>query len=331
MDTAFPAGLDKKFRAYRFAYWSVAVAETICLAALLLALWTPAALFLVAGWLAWKCYRRPSLRTVAGLVEARYPELGETLTAAVELVISPDTSAVKGSPELIRQLLSQADRLAAPLDFSRLVPLRTVAVLIAVTVVVNLSLSHQREQARRRISGATTSTAAAPEDLMARLQKMAGQLRELPPGVLRALPSHVRSLDEAVNMAGRANLTGNAGDIRALREAVAELLAEFARLAGDIPDLAELSRQADVLAKEFATSVETLRVRGEGMSPVTTVEVTGWGGEKATPRGTLPVRAPEGPAWSVPGLRSGVDAGWRNYPSEYEQAIWSYFERIAGH
>jgi hypothetical protein len=166
---------------------------------------------------------------------------------------------------------------------------------------------------------------------MARLQKMAGQLRELPPGVLRALPSHVRSLDEAVNMAGRANLTGNAGDIRALREAVAELLAEFARLAGDIPDLAELSRQADVLAKEFATSVETLRVRGEGMSPVTTVEVTGWGGEKATPRGTLPVRAPEGPAWSVPGLRSGVDAGWRNYPSEYEQAIWSYFERIAGH
>src|SRR5580765_4551465 len=119
MSTPLPPTLSRKLRSFRFAYWSIAIAETICLGASLITLINPAWLPLALLWLGWKVFQRPTNRAIAAAVEARHPDLKEKVVAAVELAESADPPSVRGSSEMMQQLLEEVDRRIASVDIAR--------------------------------------------------------------------------------------------------------------------------------------------------------------------------------------------------------------------
>lgn len=330
--------LQSKLRAYRFAYWSVALTETACLGALLISLFNPSVAPLALLWLAWKFVRRPGNLQIVSAVEAKHPQLGKQLSAAVELADSTDPPAVKGSPELLENVFADADRAAAPIEFHRLIALKPVAALIIATIVVNLALSHRREQAGSQLGGRGSSRATpdvgspggSPSRPTISITSLATALKSQPDRVLRELSPHARSLDsvvESASQAAAAQAAGNIADAQALQQTVAETLSEFARLARQIPELGTLANDADRLAQHLAAAASVTPVATAGRSPTTDAEIPA--AALALLHGDAPTlpAAPAGTPWTAPVEK--VSGFPENYPPQYEQLISDYFERLA--
>ncbi|MCX7916354.1 MAG: hypothetical protein N3A53_08660, partial [Verrucomicrobiae bacterium] len=125
MDT-LPPNLRAKIRQYRFAYRSLALAETLCLAAVLLGLFNPTAAWMALGWLGWRWMRRPSDREIAARLESTRPELREQLVSVVELCRQAD-----GSPELRQQAFAEIDQKVTGIEVGPLLSLRPLVGFIA--------------------------------------------------------------------------------------------------------------------------------------------------------------------------------------------------------
>jgi hypothetical protein len=351
MTPKLPPTLQRKLRGYHVAYWCVAAAESICIGALLTALLNPNAAILALGWLAVRYARQPSNRQVADIAAARHPQLAEQLRAAVELAESTDPPAVKGSPELLRRLFEETDRKARPVDFSRLLSLKPVALLMALAVIVNLALAQERQKHRRallehepgaQLSPVATSEpepepepAAARADRLQRLKQLASDLDSAPDAALRRLPPRARSLDSTVAEAEAAEQARSVGDLQAaskLDGATADGLSEFARLARDVPELAQFGEQADALAGEYAAAAQPpaspARLLTRRPEDMTSGEVGGTVAE--TPRGALPDEPPAGEPWmaGVEKLRDTHVLKLEKYPPSYSDEVERYFELI---
>ena len=124
-----PPHLRRKLRDYRFAYWCLAIAETICLGAGLIAFLEPAALLLAVLWLGWKLWRSPTDRLIAAKLESQHPDLREKLVSVVELTRHAD-----GSPDLRHQAFADIDNLVGEVEIAPLLSLRTIAAFMAVEI-----------------------------------------------------------------------------------------------------------------------------------------------------------------------------------------------------
>src|ERR1039457_6833100 len=96
--------LQRKLREYRFAWWCIAITETACFGALLIAVLNPNTAPLAMLWLGWRFFTRPTNRALAARLARQHPAIGETITAAITFADSPDPAPVQGSPELIATL-----------------------------------------------------------------------------------------------------------------------------------------------------------------------------------------------------------------------------------
>lgn len=333
MRSVLPPVLDRKLRGHRFAWWSCALAETVCLGALLVAILNPLAVLLAPLWLLWKLARYPDNRAVAAAIEARHRHLQDNLSAAVELAESADPPSVKGSPELLQLLYADVDRQIAAIDFTRLVSLKLVTALVITCIIVNATLANKRRQyaPQHPAPAAVKPVPPAPPQpmtLLARLKSLAATLARSPDQTLRSLPPRARSLDPAVNAAERAQAAADPGDAQALSQTAAETLSEFARLAAAVPELAALAREAADLAQQFANlSLPATTLTATGVSPRPDITATGTG-EARTPLGTLPAVAPGGPPWTVAATKlDNVDSS--RSPPQYEPQIRVYLERLA--
>ena len=342
-----PRNLRCKLREYRFAWWCIALTETACLGAVLIAVvnpnWSPLAML----WLGWRFVTRPTNRDIAQRLAQRHPALGETITAAICFAESTDPAAVQGSPELIQTLSHEADRLIAPVPITPLLSLKPVLILIGITLALNLTLAVRRQQALAVYQSVTTkvatpsapATAAAAarptprlgsNDWLAQLRQFADRLETESGDVKRSLPPYARSLKSAVDSAEQAVTAGSVGDLaqaRALEQNVAEQLAEFARLARQTPALAAYAALADQLAEAFAESGQARTVPATGQSP--TGETSG---TRSDAPGQLPVAAlppaPSGAPWQ-PTVEQTRTAPAAATPPGSQGAIRDYYDKIA--
>ena len=83
--------------------------------------------------------RRIDATALAAVIEQKYPDLGERLTSAVELVHSPTEG--HGSPVLIALLMDETEKHSNQLDFRPAVPARRAGVLAGLAAVVVLMVA----------------------------------------------------------------------------------------------------------------------------------------------------------------------------------------------
>ncbi len=316
-----PPNLRRKFRQYRFAYWSLATAETICLGACLVAFLEPPALLLAISWLGWKLWRSPTDVAIAAQLERSRPELHEKLVSVVELARHAD-----GSSGLRHHAFAEIDQAVAAVEVGPLHSLRPVALFMIVAVVINVAVGVQRQREPRATLGAPFR-APPPELPESRpagrshkitLAELTEALRDQPDSVLAKLPPYARSLEQAARQAAA---TG--GDAEALRGQAAETLAEFARLAREIPELATLAAAATALANELATT-------GRAIATQAPAEFTNTTATARMPppivETSLPV-ATDGPVWQA--VRPPAATASDRVPTQYQPAVRGYFETLA--
>ncbi len=317
-----PPHLRRKLRQYRFAYWSLATAETICLGAILLAFLEPPALLLAILWLGWKLLRSPTDRAIAARIEEQHPELREQLVSVVELSRHAD-----GSPDLRHEAFAEVDRAVADVEIGPLLSLRPVALLMILAVISNAAVGVQRQKELAHVGAPfrarpdqPASTESRPEGRSQKLTlaELADALRAQPDSVLAKLPAYARSLDAAVRQAAA---TG--AEAEALRAQAAETLAEFARLAREIPELAALAAAASVLADELAATGRALVTQAPaGFTNTTTTA--------RTPPVMIELALPgmvTGPVWQPPAVAVSFSA--ERVPTQYQAAVRGYFEKLA--
>lgn len=326
-----PSNLRAKIRQYRFGYRCLAFAETICVAAVLVGLFNPAAAWLAVGWLGWRLLRHPSTRDIAAQLERTRPDLREQLVSVVELCRQAD-----GSPQLRQQAFAEIDRHVAGIEVGPLLSLRPLMTLIVIAVVVNLAVGVQRQRVLRQtqlappalepatsvIEPPTGTSADRPtaRDLPAFLHAV----RQLPPELQRQLPAHVRSLD-AIEQAATRAAAGE--DVSFHRAQIAEMLAEFARVAREIPGLAELADTANVLARDFArtdgieSTATLVPPHGPNGAPTTEPSLTG------TLALALPASVPLANPWHLPILPESPLPALASSPHHDE--VVRYFDALS--
>lgn len=316
-----PPNLHRKLRQYRFAYWSLATAETISLGAILLAFLEPPALLLAIPWLGWKLWRSPTDRHIAARLESAHPQLHEKLVSVIELARHAD-----GSPDLRHQAFAEIDRAVAEIEVGPLLSLRPVGLFMLVALILNAAVGVHRQREKQTMVGAPYR-ARPPEPPVSRPEvrspkltaaEIAEALHAQPDAVLTKLPAYARTLDAA---ARHAAATG--ADADALRAQAAETFAEFARVARDIPELAALAAAATAVANELAATGRALATQTPAEFTTTTTT--------ARPPPVLVETSlpglPTGPEWQPPKPPAAVVTD--RVPTQYQTAVRGYFEKLA--
>ncbi len=274
--------LVRKLRDYRVAFQVTAVAETWCIAVALISIFNLFSATFAVIWLIWRWSHLPSDSEIAARVETRHPELRHQLMAAVELMNSLDPVAIKGSRDLVAVTISETEHRIATIPFHRLHSLNLLAALITLTIITNVCVLILKSRDPATPIPSLTPTPGKPKptaviipsetEKLDRIRQLNDSLGMLPDDLLRSLPPHARTLDEATRQtvqAQSARHDGQLSEAYSLEQAVAETLSEFSRLADGIPSLQELAKLARELARDFGHNTDTQTISISAPPPFT--------------------------------------------------------------
>jgi hypothetical protein len=345
MNAARHSAWHRQTRGYRRRHNLVAVAEAIAVGLILVPIATWGAAIVALLWLGGRLASRPSDRQLAARIEANFPQLADKIVPMLELTESPDPDSVKGSPDLIQSHTRDVENLMQSIDLRPMISVRPLLVLLTTAVLVNLgAILHLRNPDATGITepvplplaqaAQTPRVATSPEQRLKQLQDLQNQLRLLPNQVLRQLPAHARSLENALKdaqQAGQDRANQEWNEATELEANVTDSLAELARMAGSIPELQDLANEAALLAKAYADAAGTAGGRIAAMTGTPGSNLAAESAPDKSPRGALPPVAKGQGRWmaNTETLRDTAVLRFGMYSQDYAPQIIEHFGQLA--